>query len=440
MGVLSRVAQAPAEPLAELAGFLEPFKVHFAQGPSAGVLDRYVTGLLTEHPNKNCQTLAEVVPGASDQQLNNLLTGMVWDQTDLNRQRVQCMSGLKTPGDGVLIFDDTGFAKQGHCSVGVARQYSGTLGKTGNCQVTVNCHYAERTLAWPVSTRLYLPQEWVQEAVRRGQAHVPPEMGFRTKPQIALELLDQANAWGLPHEVVSADADYGDNPQFLDGLEARDERHVVAVRKDFTVALSARGGPTQRAEAVLGSLGRRVWRSIAWREGSKGWLRARFAAVRCWRVDGQGRRRMGWLIGQRPGRNQQGERKYFWSDLGPGASLRHMVEYAHRRYWVEQYHEEAKGELGWDQFQGRRWDAFHRHAVTIMLSYSFLVWLDWQQRQQRKSRGRPRDAFSPSARPTPAKLARGASEGRRLAQASRTAPTRSTETPQEIPRFAALTK
>lgn len=404
----------------KLAEFLAPFRVHFAQGPSAGVLDRYVTGLLTEHPNKNCQTLAEVVPNTNDQSLNNLLTDMAWDEQDLNRQRVQKMSALETEGDGVLVFDDTGFGKQGRCSVGVARQYSGTLGKVGNCQVSVNCHYAERTLAWPISTRLYLPKQWAEDEARRERAHVPREIEFRTKPQIALELLDQAKAWDVGHAAITADADYGDNPQFLDGLEERREQYVVAARKDFQVALS-RSGPVQDAQAVLAGIGRRAWRSLAWREGSRGWLRARFTAVRCRRVDGQGRRRIGWLMGQRSGRGPSQERKYFWSNFGPRAPLVRMVEYAHRRYWVEQYHEEAKGELGWDQFQGRRWDGFHRHAVTIMLSYSFLVWLDWQQRQQRKLRGRPRGAFSPSARCAPPSLARHPSDRSRLAQGSRPA-------------------
>lgn len=413
----SRLAQAPAEPMPELAEFLAPFRVHFAQGPSAGVLDRYVTGLLTEHPNKNCQTLAEVIPNTNDQSLNNLLTEMAWDEQDLNRQRVQKMSALATEGDGVLVFDDTGFGKQGRCSAGVARQYSGTLGKVGNCQVSVNCHYAERTLAWPINTRLYLPREWAEDEARRRRAHVPPAVTFRTKPQIALELLDQAYGWGVRYAAITADADYGDNPQFLDGLEARHEQYVVAARKDFQVTL-ARSGPAQDAQAVLADIGRRAWRSLAWREGSKGWLRARFTAVRAWRVDGQGRRRIGWLIGQRSGRGASEERKYFWSNFGPQAPLLQLVEYAHRRHWVEQYHEEAKVQLGWDQFQGRRWDAFHRHAVTIMLSYSFLVWLEWRQRQQKQVRGRPRGAFSPSTRHAASFFAGHPSDGSRLAEAS----------------------
>ena len=96
-----------------------------------------------------------------------------------------------------MIFDDTGFAKQGRCSVGVAWQYSGTLGKTANCQITVNCHYAERTLAWPVATRLYLPAPWANDADRRKKAKVPDDVTFQTKPQIALDLLDRAKQWGV---------------------------------------------------------------------------------------------------------------------------------------------------------------------------------------------------------------------------------------------------
>src|SRR5215813_9274854 len=158
-----RMSQAPSEPPPELAEFLAHFHVHFAQQRSRATVARYLSGLLTEHPRKSCDTLAAVVQGTTEQQLQHLLTGMVWDEEDLNRQRVQVMRRLRTERDGVLILDDTGFAKQGRHSVGVARQYSGTLGKVGNCQVTVNCHYAERTLAWPVATRLYWPRTWTAD-------------------------------------------------------------------------------------------------------------------------------------------------------------------------------------------------------------------------------------------------------------------------------------
>lgn len=167
MSTLNRLPTAPTDPLPELAEFLAPFHVQFSRRESRQALERYCTGLLTEHPNKNCDTLAQLVPGTSEQRLQGLLTAMSWDADDLNRQRLGVMAALPTEGDAVLVFDDTGFPKQGTTSVGVQRQYSGTLGKTGNCQVAVTCHYAERTLAWPVAARLYLPRPWADAADRR---------------------------------------------------------------------------------------------------------------------------------------------------------------------------------------------------------------------------------------------------------------------------------
>lgn len=196
MEKIKRIPQAPNEPMPKLAEFLAQFHVHFNRRESRHATERYLTGLLTEHPNKNCDTLAGIVPQTSEQSLQGLLTAMDWDENDLNQQRVHVMRGLPTEGNGVLLFDDTDFPKQGHASAGVARQYSGSLGKVANCQVTVNCTYAERTLAWPISTRLYLPDIWITDAERRKRAHVPPEVTPQTKWEIALVLLNQAIAWG----------------------------------------------------------------------------------------------------------------------------------------------------------------------------------------------------------------------------------------------------
>src|SRR6185437_15233994 len=240
---IRRVPRDPSGPMPELEEFLRPFTVTFAQRQSATVLERYVSGLLTECPNKNCDTIAQVVPGTSEQQLQNLLTDMAWDEHDLNTQRIGQMLTLPTEGDAVLILDDTGFPKQGKRSAGVQRQYSGTLGKTGNCQVAVTCHYAERTLAWPLDARLYLPASWATDAAARARTHVPEAVGFQTKPEIALALLDEARALGVPHRGVTVDADYGDKPSFLNALAARGERYVVAVAASFTVAQRRSGPP-----------------------------------------------------------------------------------------------------------------------------------------------------------------------------------------------------
>jgi SRSO17 transposase len=416
MTTLTRLPLATTEPLPELAEFLAPFHVQFTRREGPAALERYCTGLLTEHPNKNCDTLARLVPGTSEQRLQGLLTAVSWDEDDLNRQRVEFMAALPTEGDAVLVFDDTGFPKQGAASVGVARQYSGTLGKTGNCQVAVTCHYAERTVAWPVAARLYLPKPWAGDADRRTRAGVPEEVEFRTKPQIALGLLDQAKAWGVRWACVTADCDYGDNPNFLAGLDARRQKYVVAIRADFAVATARRAGdPRQRADALVASLPAGAWRSVRWREGSKGWLRGRFAAVRCWRVTTDGTRHVGWLIGEREARGHEERRKFFWSNFGPQVPLERLVGYAHRRHWIEQYYEEAKGLLGWDQYQGRLWVGFHRHAVAVMLAYSFLVWQEFRLRRTRPRPGRRRPAFSPSAGPPSGAAAGGPPAAQRLA-------------------------
>ena len=374
------VHASPAE-LPALNEFLRAFQVRFRRPEGEQALERYLTGLLTELPNKNCDTIAQAVPGTSEQG---------------NRQRVGKMVAEATLGDGVLVLDDTGFAKQGQASVGVARQYSGTLGKVGNCQVAVTCCYTDLQATWPVAVRLYLPQAWADDLERRQLARVPAEVTFQTKPEIALGLLDQARAWGVPHRCVVADADYGDNPNFLAGLEGRLERYVVGVRMDFRVSMGrAATRPVLRAAELLQSVPRWQWRTIRWRQGTKGWLRKKFVALRCWRVTADGQRHVGWLVGERATRGQPEERKFHWSNMPASATLEELAGDAHRRYAVEQFHEEAKGEVGWDQYQGRLWPGFHRHAVTVMLAYSFLVWLELRQRYSSPRRGRPRDRFSP---------------------------------------------
>jgi SRSO17 transposase len=402
--------------LPELDEFLATFQVRFRRPEGKAALERYLTGLLTELPNKNCDTMAEAVPRTNEQRLQEFLTNMQWDEQDLNCQRVAKMIAEATVGNGVLLFDDTGFAKQGKASVGVARQYSGTLGQVGNCQVGVTCCYSDPQASWPVAVRLYLPQEWTDDPARLRRARVPPDVLFQTKPQIALALLDQARVWGVPHRCVVADADYGDNPHFLAGLARRNERYVVAVRSDFQVRPKCWDAPqVQRVAQGLSAVPRRQWRTIRWRHGSKGWLHKKFVAVRAWRITAEGETRIGWLLGERAARGQPEEHKYYWSNLPASASLEELVDSAHRRHAIEQFHEEAKEELGWDQYQGRLWPGFHRPAVTVMLAMSFLIWLELRQRQSHPNRGRPRDPFSPSAGSLASCSASGASGGSAVA-------------------------
>ena len=221
----------------------------------------------------------------------------------------------------------------------------------GNCQIAVTCCYTDPRATWPVAVHLYLPQAWAEDPARRGKARVPAEVPFQTQPEIALALLDQARAWGVPDQGVVADADYGDHPNFLAGLDARQERYVVAVRSDFRVSRQQQTtGPVARTDELLQRVPRAPWRTLRWRQGTKGWLRQKGMAVRCWRITSEGQRHGGWLVGERATQGQPEERKYYWSNLPASTRLEELVEYAHRRYAVEQFHEEAKGELGWDQY------------------------------------------------------------------------------------------
>ncbi len=223
----------------EFVAFLRPFADLFYRSEGRWAMNRYVLGLMAPIKRKNCERLAAVLEGITAEGLQALLTDIPWDYARMDRIRVGLMLERASVGGGVLIFDDTGIPKQGDDSVGVQRQYSGTLGKVGNCQITVTCRYADPSYTWPVVGRLYLPEVWANDDKRRAKAKVPKEVKFQTKVEIALTLLDQAKAWTIPHEAVTADSNYGDNPNFLSGLETRGEPYVVAVARDFTVRLPA---------------------------------------------------------------------------------------------------------------------------------------------------------------------------------------------------------
>src|SRR5215469_15472576 len=228
----TQVPKASPEPLPELAAFLEPFAPLFRRHTSRDSVERYVTGLLTDLPHKTCETIADVVAGTSVERLQHLLTDAAWDPLALDEARVKRLLAVHPVSDGILIFDDTGLPKKGTASVGVAPQYSGTLGKIGNCQVVVSAEFLADDPAssppfhWPVSAQLFLPEAWVQDHERRKQAHVPEELTQQTKHEIALTLLDRARSWGVPMHMVVVDAGYGDNPKFLRGL---DERQILYV-------------------------------------------------------------------------------------------------------------------------------------------------------------------------------------------------------------------
>src|SRR5215510_212064 len=199
----SVVPKASPDALPELAAYLEPFAPLFRRSTSRASVERYLTGLLTDLERKHCDTIAAAVAGTSTECLQYLLTDAAWDPQALDQQRVTALVA-QSPPHGLLLLDDTGLPKQGRSFVGVARQYSGTLGKVANCQVVVSAHYVadeptnSAPVHWPLTAQLYLPEAWATDPARRATVHVPTEVLFRTKPELALALLDQAQVWGVP--------------------------------------------------------------------------------------------------------------------------------------------------------------------------------------------------------------------------------------------------
>jgi SRSO17 transposase len=430
------VPKASPDTLPELAAFLEPFAPLFRRHTSRDSMERYITGLLTDLPHKTADTIAAAVAGTSTERLQHLLTDAAWDATALDEARVKRLLAIHPPKSGVLVFDDTGLPKKGMESVGVEPQYSGTLGKIGNCQVVVSAEYladdpaSSTPFHWPVSAQLFVPESWVADAARRKRTHVPIELGEQSKPEIALALLDRARQWGVPIQAVVVDAGYGDNPHFLAGLDDRQVPYVCAVQSTFGVRLpeevqvaaqeiptyggrgqprKPRPAPLYAVKALIDAQPASAWQTIEWRQGTKGTMRAQVLALRVHWATGSPRHSTshsrvhtgpeGWLLAERPvpapqsqepatneplpqddavkqeaaGQQEAEETKYWFSPLPPQTSLEQLVTLAHARWVIEQFYEDAKQECGLDDFQGRRWDGLHRHLALVMLAYSFLA-------------------------------------------------------------------
>lgn len=395
------VLKAGTRPLGDLAAFLAPFAGLVRRSESRHALERYTTGLLADTADKTAAALGRVVPATNAQQLQELLTRTAWDAAAMDRLRIATMVARASVGDGVVIIDDTGFAKKGTHSVGVARQYSGTLGRVDNCQVLVSAHYVDRVFDWPITARLFLPEEWGADAARRAVAQVPATVRFQTKGAIALDLLDAGLAAGVPAATVVSDAGYGAQPTFLDGLETRALAYIVAVpatthfRRAAAVAADTgdrpvpyqgrgrpRKGPTLAtrlpsadARTLLGTVAPQAWKTVAWRTGTKGALVKQCARVRVYRTAGRGREHAshGWLIGERPLAGHTGEAKYYYAWDLDARTLGDLLELMHVRWVIERFYQDAKGELGLDAYEGRRWPGLHRHVALVMLAHSYLT-------------------------------------------------------------------
>jgi SRSO17 transposase len=339
-------------------GRVEPRKRAFA----------YVRGLLAPLERRNGWTLAEQAGDGSPDGMQELLCSPGWDR-DAVRDDVRdyVVEHLADP-DGVLIADETGFAKKGRASAGVQRQYSGTLGRTDNCQIGVFLAYATPKGRALIDRELYLPVSWTSDRDRCRRAAVPDAVGFATKPQQARVMLERAIAAGVPFAWFTADELYGQNPGLRGWLEEQDIAYVMATRCDDEVASGLH--TASRVDALIATVRAGAWRRMSCGDGAHGPRVYDWAWLPIRRVFEHGRR--GWVLARRS-ISDPSEVAYYVCFGKRGTRLTELVRVAGSRWAIEESFQTAKNEVGLDQYQVRRYDAWHAHITLAMLAAAFLV-------------------------------------------------------------------
>jgi SRSO17 transposase len=408
-----------------LAAYVERLTAALGHADRAAPFRSYTAGLLLPGARKSVEPMAaRIEPGrvrAAHQSLHHFVASADWsDDALLAAVRAHALPVLQQGGPirGWMI-DDTGIPKKGKHSVGVARQYCGQLGKQDNCQVAVTLSLAADHASLPIAHRLYLPQPWADDPARRAAAGVPNDITFATKPQIALTQIRAAVAAGVPQAPVLADAGYGIDTAFRDGITALGLTYVVGIQSHTSLwppgmeplppkPWSGRGRPPSAirrnaehapmpAKALAASLPKRAWRRVTWREATNTMLAGRFAAIRVRPAHRDYHRSTPrpeeWLLIEWP-KGEPEPTKYWLATLPPTVTRRAMVEQAKLRWRIERDYQDLKQELGLGHYEGRGWRGFHHHATLCIAAYGFLI--------------AERGAFPPSAEFWPPSLAKPA--------------------------------
>jgi SRSO17 transposase len=351
----------------------------------------YVRGLLLDGKRKSIEPMANRLPEGNVQAMQQLIGQSPWDHMPVRRRLAERMSKELMPACAWIV-DDTGFPKKGSHSVGVSRQYSGTLGKVANCQVAVALHLATDDACMPLNFSLYLPQQWAEDPERRKRVEIPDEKSFKTKWQLALELIDEARTWDVAQGVIVCDVGYGKINDFRRGLIERNLCYVAEIDRKTIVfdrpptGKAKRGRPKKQvAKEELKTISVKDfaktlpawrWKTIRWRQGTKGPLVSRFTAVR---VDpAHGYRRYAqlpprqWLLVEWSHKEDE-PHKFWFSNLPQQTGLRRMVRLAKIRWRVEQNYQQQKDELGLDHYEGRGYLGWHHHVTLNMVAYAFLL-------------------------------------------------------------------
>jgi SRSO17 transposase len=364
----------------------------------------YCVGLLSAEGRKSVEPLAAVTApertAAQQQSLLHFVAQAPWSDEAMLRRVRDCVLPSITRDEPIQawIIDDTGFPKKGSHSVGVARQYCGQLGKQDNCQVAVSLSVATHQGSLPVAYRLYLPKEWADDSARRSIAGVPNDVGFQTKPEIALQQLRQALVDGVPRAPVLMDPAYGNDSKLRAGISELELTYVAGILPTTMVwrpgeaplppaPRTGRGRPGKRlrrdathrpvsAKTLALELAADGWQQITWRDGSNTPLTSRFARRRVRPARGDARRSEPapeeWLLIEWP--EGAAEPDHYWlSTLPAEISLERMVDQAKLRWRIERDYLELKQEVGLGHYEGRGWRGFHHHATLCIAAYGFLI-------------------------------------------------------------------
>lgn len=363
----------------------------------------YFAGILLPGYRKNMSKVSRRV-SIDQNAIQQFITDSPWDERSAMVTNIQVMSRKTASENGVLIVDDTGQAKKGKKSPGVKRQYSGTLGKTGNCQVFVECMYAipgqkrnADCVYWPTGMQMYIPKEWIDDKDRCKNAGIPEDLNFKTKPEIALDLIENVRKEKVVHQAIISDAGYGTDGGFRSRLREWKEPYIMAVTPSRLSVVpedaeiiqppekkAGRGRPQihpnfpkgtnpKTADQIVKEISEDNWETIEWSEGTKGKLSANFSRMRV-RVANSGRptEEIGWLLFEKTKRKELKVHICWGFDDEP---LEKLVKIAHTRWTIEQGFKQMKGELGLDDFEGRTWRGWHHHAAMVMIAFCYLMLL-----------------------------------------------------------------
>jgi len=397
----------------ELGHWLELFLDRLGHKARRRMCPFYVSGLIGPGDRKSIQPMARRLALGESDQLHHFIAAGVWDTAPVETELLVQADRLVGGRDAVLVIDDTAIPKKGMHSVGVAAQYASALGKTANCQTLVSLTLARGEVPVMLALRLFLPESWTSNRSWLQRAGVPAEHRIsRTKPELALAELDRVIAAGVRFGCVLADAGYGLSASFRQGLTARKLAWAVGIPRHLKVypadvrmiwPVVKRGRPRKRyipnvlskpAEDMLAAA---RWQTISWRTGTKGKLKARFAAVRVRVADGppqrirdKGQQHLPgeevWLIGEH---RMSGEKKYYLANLPAKTDVRTLAATIKARWICEQAHQQLKEELGLDHFEGRSWQGLHRHALMTMIAYAFLQHRRLAAARRKKKNQRP---------------------------------------------------